>query len=278
MKKIFSILLICAAAVAIMTPADAQGRRSRASRSAAPAADAAGAEEAAPKTGVRFVVCSPGGASMPSRLYVQSGKTYKAIQMGSRTPSVRVKPIGGVVKFWKEDPQPTAGMNTSAAAAATKLPPPALTINVPNNISSKTLCILSPNEDLKKTASLFLNEADFPRSGMHVINLSAYPLLITVASKADFSDKKDSKVGVFRKEDGICGKNSWSFKGEKGQQVSFILSYLDKASKEPKRLKASTFVVSGRQSIINLVVKDPKLNRPKLMAVQLSDDKKDAEK
>ena len=276
MKKIFSILLICAAAVAIITPADAQGRRSRAARAATSASGAAADEAAAPKTGVRFVVCSPAGINIPSPLYVRSGKTFKAVYLGSRTPSDRVKPVGGVVQFWKENPQPSTGMDAKEQAAA-KLPPPLFSVSVPTNISSKALCILSPNQDIKKTASVFLNEADFPRKGMHIINLSAYPLQITVATKPDFSDKKESKVGTFRREDGICANNSWSFKGEKGQQASFILSYYDKEAKQTKRLKASTFVVSDRQSVINLVVRAATLKRPKLMPIQLTDNKKDAE-
>ncbi len=279
MKFFSTILLTCAAVVAFM-PAQAQGRRSRASRSAKPAAastaGAAGAtaEAAAPKTGVRFVVCSPAGDSMPSPLYVRSGKEFKAVQIGSRTASDRVKPVAGVVDFWKENPMPTASMDTDkkGAAAPVKLPEPLFSVSVPGSVGSKAVCILTPNKDIEKTSTLFLNESDFPRKGIHIINLSSFPLQITTSEKGDFSDKKENKVGVYRREDGICANNSWSFKGEKGQQVGFILTYTEKGAKAPKRIKASSFTISGKQAVINLVVKDPKQNRPRLMTIQLGED------
>ncbi len=271
--KVFSVLLFCAAVVALL-PAQAQGRRSR---SAAPAAAAAGAEEAAPKTGVRFVICSPAGVSMPSPLYVRSGKEFKAISIGSRTPSARVKPVGGVVEFWDQNPAPAMaeGDKKAPKAAAEKLPEPIFSVTVPATAGSKSVCILSPNKEVKKTSALFLNESDFPKKGMHIINLSSFPLQIITSESNDFKDKKESKIGVYRREDGICPENSWSFKGEKGQQVSFVLSYYDKATKGFKRMKASTFVLSDRQSMVNIVVKDTTRNMPKLMPIQIAESKKD---
>ncbi|MBQ5664385.1 MAG: hypothetical protein IIV41_00785 [Akkermansia sp.] len=272
MKSFYLLILACAAVVALM-PAQAQGRRNRPGKTAAPASSAV---PAAPKTGVRFVVCSPTGENMPSPLYVRNGKEFTAIQIGSRTTSPRVKPVGGVVEFWKENPMPTAGMadkKDKGAAASSKLPDPFFTVTVPANIGSKSVCILSPSKDIEKTNTLFLNESDFPRKGVHIINLSSFPLQMTTSEKGDFSDKKESKIGVYRREDGISPSNSWSFKGEKGQQVGFILTYTEKGAKAPKRIKASSFTVSGQQAVINVVVKDPKLNRPRLMTIQLSDDK-----
>ncbi len=272
MKAFYLLILACAAVTALM-PAQAQGRRNRPGKTAAPASSAV---PAAPKTGVRFVVCSPSGENMPSPLYVRNGKEFTAIQIGSRTTSPRVKPVGGVVEFWKENPMPTAGMSDKkdkGAAAAAKLPDPFFKVTVPANIGSKSVCILSPSKDIEKTATLFLNESDFPRKGVHIINLSSFPLQMTISEKGDFSDKKESKIGVYRREDGISPNNSWSFKGEKGQQVGFILTYSEKGAKMPKRIKASSFTVSGQQAVINVVVKDTKLNRPRLMTIQLSDDK-----
>lgn len=272
--KIFSVLLFCAAVVALL-PAQAQGRRSR---SAAPAAAATGAEEAAPKTGVRFVICSPAGVTMPSPLYVRSGKEFKSISIGSRTPSARVKPVGGVIEFWDKDPAPKMAegeKKTSKSTADTKLPDPIFSVTVPASAGSKSVCILSPNKEVQKTSALFLNESDFPKKGMHVINLSSFPLQIVTSESNDFKDKKESKIGVYRREDGICPENSWSFKGEKGQQVSFVLSYYDKATKGLKRIKASTFVLSERQSMVNIVVKDTTRNMPKLMPIQIAESKKD---
>ena len=274
--KIFSVLLFCAAVVALL-PAQAQGRRSRVATPAA-AGTGVAAEEAAPKTGVRFVICSPAGVTMPSPLYVRSGKEFKSISIGSRTPSVRVKPVGGVVEFWDKDPAPKMAegdKKTTKPAADTELPDPIFSVTVPASAGSKSVCILSPNKEVKKTSTLFLNESDFPKKGMHVINLSSFPLQIITSESNDFKDKKESKIGVYRREDGICPENSWSFKGEKGQQVSFVLSYYDKATKGFKRIKASSFVLSERQSMVNIVVKDTTRNMPKLMPIQIAESKKD---
>lgn len=271
--KISSILLVCAA-VLTMLPAEAQSRRAKRTSSAPSAASAAGAEEAAPKTGVRFVIVSPSGERMPSPLYVRSGKEFKAISIGSRNPSVRVKPVNGVVEFWDEDPSPKPEADGDKKKnPSAELPDPIYTVSVPGSVGSKSVCILSPNKDVKKTSALFLNEGDFPRKGMHIVNLSSFPLQVMTSEKADFSDKKESKIGVYRREDGICPANSWSFKGEKGQQVAFILSYYDKATKKLKRIRSSSFVLSDRQSVINVVVRDQSRNIPKLMSIQIAESK-----
>ncbi|MBR5196043.1 MAG: hypothetical protein IKW48_07910 [Akkermansia sp.] len=279
--KFFPILLICAAVVAF-SPAQAQGRRSnkRANKpapAAAPTAPtapgAAEAEAEAPKTGVRFVVCSPAGVPMPSPLYVRRGKGFKAISISSRTPSERVLPVGGNIDFWDKDPSAAVEGGKKPAAGAAKLPEPIFTIPVPAGIGGKSVCIFSPKKDGKKPGTLFLDEKDFPRKGMHIINLSSYPLQIVTSESSDFKDKKESKIGVFRSEDGISASNSWSFKGEKGQQVSFILSYADQKTKTYKRIKSSTFVLSDRQSVLNVVVKDQTRNMPMLMTIQLPETK-----
>lgn len=273
--KILPILIVCAAAVALL-PAEAQGRRS--SRAASGAASTKAAEPAEPSTGVRFAICSPGGISMPSPLYVQAGKEFKAIQIGSRTPSMRVRPVGGVIKFWDKDPTPPVALEDkgkkAAAPAPKDLPEPIFSVTVPAGTADKAICILSPSKEVRKTQAIFLNESAFPRKGMHVINLSSYPLQILTSETGDFKDKKESKVGVYQRENGICESNSWSFNGEKGQKVSFVLSYMEKGAKTYKRLKASTFVISGAQSMINIVVKDPTRNVPKLMPLQIAEGKK----
>ena len=275
--KISSFLLICAAVAAFM-PVQAQGRRTRSSASRAAATAAAPGvagkdEEAEPKTGVRFVTCSPAGISMPSPLFVRRGKEYKKINIGSRIPSMRVKPLNGIVEFWDKDPGAVAAMENTKKSAASKVPDPVFTITVPKDISSKAVCILIPNQDINKTMPLFINEGDFPRKGMHIINLSSFPLQMTTSEKGDYSDKKESKIGVYRRENGIGQANTWSFKGEKGQQVAFILSYKDKDAKDMKRIKASTFVLSERQAMLNVVVKDASRNVPKLLIIQLPEDK-----
>ncbi len=282
MMKFFPILLICAAVVAF-TPAQAQGRRSKrtatapapAAAPAAPAGAASSATAEAPKSGIRFVICSPSGTTLPSPLYVRSGKTFKAISIGSRTPSERVQPVGGAIDFWDKNPGATAEGDKKPAAASAKVPEPLFSVAVKADVASKAVCILTPAKDLKKIDTTFLNEKDFPKKGLHIINLTSYPLQIITSETGTFKDKKESKIGVRLPEDYTCSKNSWSLKGNKGQKMGFILSYMDKGAKEYKRIKASTFVISDRQSLINLVVTDPTRNAPKLMSIQLAEEKKD---
>ena len=276
--KFFSALLLCA--VVAFMPAHAQSKRSK-SRTAKPAATAPAAPAATASTasaakaaevvtsGIRFVICSPSGISVPSPLFVRDGKVFKPISIGSRTPSDRIRPVGNTIDFWDQDPGAAAMDETKGKKQ--ELPEPVFSIKVPASISSKTLCLLSPNKDLKKTAALFLNEKDFPRKGMHLVNLSSFPLIVATSDRPDFKDKKESKIGVYRREDGICANNSWSYKGQNGQAIAFILSYVDKDAKMPKRIKASTFVISDRQAVINLVMKDATRNAPKLLSIQLAE-------
>lgn len=264
--KLFA-LLFAAAAVLAATPLYA------APKAAAAADDMAGDEAAAPKTGVRFVICSPDGATLPSPLFYKSGKTtFKRVSISSRTPSPRIRPEGGVVNFYGEDPSAAAAADAAGAKAApAKMPEPVLSIPVEG--TGKQLCIVVPSKAGGKPQTFFVKESNFAKAGMHIINFSSFPLKMTIASKPDFSDKKDSIVGVFHRDKGICEENTWSYKGEPGQAVSFILAYKSKDAKEFKNFKASKFVVSEAQSQINVVVKDPARETLKLLSIQMSDDK-----
>lgn len=242
------------------------------------AAAAAAADEASAKTGVRFVIISPEGGRLPSPLFCKQGKSYKEIKIGARTPSVRVKPEGSEVKFYKENPMPTAGADGAKPTAAdkTKLPEPLFTITVPGG-ASKMLCIVVPGKEGTKPQTFFLNEKDFPKKGMHIINFSPCKLRMETSLKQDFSDSKKDVIGVFRRDAGISPENSWNFKGEDGQVVAFKLCYLPKDGKGEKDLKmisASKFVLSSRQSQISVVVKaGPDSDRLKVMPIQLMSDR-----
>lgn len=236
------------------------------------AADPAAEDANAPKTGVRFVICSPDNARLPSPLYYKSGKTsYKSVSISSRTPSPRIRPEGGVINFYGEDPSAVEAA-AKAEKKEVKLPEPVLSIPVEG--TGKQLCIVVPSKDPKgKTQTFFAKESAFPKGGLHVINFSSYPLRMTLFSKPDGSDKKDSPIGVFHRDKGICDENTWTFKGEPGVPVSFILSYKAKDAKEFRNFKSSKFVVSDKQSQINVVVKDPSRDTLKLLSIQLTDDK-----
>ncbi len=267
MKTIALFLAVALAA----SPLFAQGR------AAAASAGAAEAETAAAKTGVRFVIVAPDGGSLPSPLFCKQGKSYKEIKIGARTPSVRVKPEGGVVNFYKEDPTPATAGDKGADKDKVKLPDPVLSISVPGG-SSKMLCIVVPNKEGGKPQTFFLQEKDFPKKGVHIINFTSNKLVMSLSAKGDFSDKKDSVIGVFKRDTGISSENSWTFKGENdGDSMAFKLSYLPKdgkGEKDLKMLRASKFVVSSRQSQINIVVKTGgDREMLKLMPIQLMSDR-----
>lgn len=260
----FFPLLIAAAAVLATAPLYAAPKTADAGM--------AGEDANAPKTGVRFVICSPDNGRLPSPLFYKSGKnTYKSVTISSRTPSPRIRPEAGVINFYAEDPSAIEAA-AKAEKREVKLPEPVLTIPVEG--TGKLLCIVTPAKDPKaKPQTFFTKESAFPKGGMHIINFSSYPLRISLFSKPDGSDKKDQNIGVFHRDKGICEENTWGYTGDNGVPVSFILAYKPKDAKDFKNFKSSKFVVSDRQSQINVVVKDPTRDTLKLLSIQITDDK-----
>ena len=277
----YQTLSLALAALLALTPAYAQSSRgNRATRGAAPAA----AEEAAPKSGVRFVICAPNGGKLPSPLYYQSGKDeYKQARISGRIPTQRIKPIAGVISFYDQDPAPAAAEGADkkkGAAAAAKKPEikPVMTINVPASAGSKSVCIVVPGETPAKAQTFFLNESDFPSKGVHLINLSPRPVTVSVSAKGDFTDAREKKVAPFRRDEGISDKNSWHFTGgSHGEQVAFRITHRQtkkvggKEVAQEVPLKMGKFLVSDRQSQINVVVKAGEDNL-KLMSIQVAND------
>ncbi|MGN0835964.1 MAG: hypothetical protein ACI4OS_00850 [Akkermansia sp.] len=256
-----SVLLCFAAALAAAMPLHAAKPKPAASA----AAQAEGEELDAPKTGPRFVLCSVDGSTLPSPLYYKAGKTtFRSVRLGGRIPSPRIRPENGVINFYETEPTLVPGAKDTA-----DLPKPVLTVNV--NVSGKTLGIIIPTGGGKANV-LFIEEKDFPKQGQHLINLSPYPLKITTSTKNDFSDKKEHMVGVFRRDTPVTRENSWSFSGENGSTVSFILSYRGKDAKEFKSFKASRFSIASDKSQITLIVRDPKRDAPKMLSIDLGKD------
>lgn len=258
-RKIISLL---AAAFLAFVPANAQSSR------------AAAAEAAAPKTGIRFVVCSPTNAKLPSPLYYQAGKEFKATRIGGRTPSPRIKPIGGKVCFWDQDPSAAAdddkGKGKSKANVTPDIPP-TMTVEIPASAGSKALCIVVPGEKPAQSQTFFMSESEFPASGIHLINFSSVPLQMVTSQKGDFSDKKASIVQPFKRSEGISKNNSWSYNGENGEVVAYMLNAKQPGEKELKRIKMSKFIVSNRQAQITIVVKAPNSDALRMLSIQLTD-------
>lgn len=235
------------------------------------------AEEAAPKTGIRFVVCSARNAKLPTPLYYQAGKEFKPVRIGGRTPSQRIKPINGVVNFWEQDPSGGADDTKGKAKAVSELPPPALSVNIPASVGSKGLCIVIPGDSPSKSQTFFMSESEFPNRGIHVVNFSPTELQMTISKKGDFTDKKVSSIKPFKRSEGITKNNSWSYPGgENGEIVAFKLTAANTAAKggakaEPVRIKTSKFIVSDRQSQITVIVKDPDRDAYRMLSVQVAD-------
>lgn len=229
----------------------------------------------APKSGIRFVVCSPTNAKLPNPLYHQVGKEFKAVRISGRTPSPRIKPIGGKVSFWDKDP--TAETDTSNGKSKTKtavLPttPPILTVDIPASVGSKALCIIVPGEKPSQSQIFFMSESDFPARGIHIINFSSTPLQMVTSQKGDFSDKKISNIQPFKRSEGISKNNSWSYtSGDNGETVAYMLNSKSSDSKEMRRVKSSKFIVSNRQAQISIIVKAPVGDALRMLSVQLTD-------
>ena len=141
------------------------------------------------------------------------------------------------------------------------------------------MCIVVPGETPAKSQTFFLNESEFPTKGVHLINLAPSPVTVSTSAKGDFSDVSEKKVGPFRRDEGVNDKNSWHFTaGKHGDQIAFRISQRQAkkvGGKEVVRevpLKMGKFLVSDRQSQINVVVKAG-ADKLQLMSIQVAADK-----
>lgn len=229
------------------------------------------AEEAA-KKGVRLMICSPSGETLPNPLYCKSGKKFIQVILAARTPSRPIPSQDGKILFWKSDPSSAVAGAKDDAEKEAKLPPADYVLNgVPSG--SKMVGFVIPTKDSKTLQGLFFKEKDFPKQGVHLINLSPYPIRMTTSTKGDFSDAKNAVLSPYRKDDGINQKTSWSVSGNDGETLSFAVSYKANNMPDFKRFKVSSLVVSQRQSQITVVVKDPVHDSPKLLSFQIADVK-----
>lgn len=283
----YQTLSLALAALVAFTPAYAQSSR-RATRGGG-AAPAAAAEVNEPKTGVRFVICAPTGGKLPSPLYYKAGTTkgvttYKKATISGRIPTQRIKPEAGVIRFYDQDPTPpadaTTGNRRAPKAAPAELPKPVMEVSVPASAGSKSLCIVIPGETPSKAKTFFLNEDDFPTKGVHLINLSPRPVSIYTSTTNDLSKAKENKIGPYKEKEGISSSNSWHFtSGKHGEQVSFRITTrqttkgTDGKNKSTEvNVRMGKFPYSENQGQVNIIVKDGKGDRLKLMSIQMSKD------
>lgn len=236
-------------------------------------------ESKLPTHGIRFVICSSTNEQLPSPLYAKMGKEYMPITISGRMPSPRVTPEGGYIKFYATMPAETKGNKAPKEE-------PVLTVAVPDEYKGsgvKCVCIVEPtkkNDPNPKT--YFLNEAEFKRGAVHLINFTEQTLEIVTDPTGSFEPKtlKKEKIAPRVKTTNISkyDKNVWSYAGADNKNVSFVLQALPASGRgEPVRIRASVFKTSADISQISIVVKHPKIkNAFSLLSVQYSDDEERA--
>lgn len=241
MKKItFSLML-----AALMAFCPVYGQSARGGE------DAESQEVAAPKKGLRFVVCSAKNEKVPSPLwYVTETKskdgevklTSHKISIGARLATPRIKARDGRVSFYKEDPidvqvnESSSGQTNDRAAKqyvekqlkALKEAEPYFFVPV-EDPSARSLCIVMPKSE-EKVDWLVIDEAQFPKRGNHIINLSSSDIEITVAEDGKVDTEKPLKVPAGKiSNNKINASSCWNSNkhlSKNATQVAFTISYL----------------------------------------------------
>ena len=245
-------------------------------------------EQKEAKTGVRFVICSAQNVKVKSPLwYKVSDEEAKTVSISSRTATPRIKPIGGKVVFYEDNPIPpeeeATGKSQGEKKEKWKEPKVVFTVDT-KGAAAKSFCIVMPESETK-VETIMLSESDFPKKGVHLINLSRKNIKISISEKGDFSDSKTTLLEGGNTKS-VNKSNTWSLVGANhGDQLAFQISYVGEKEKrtrengvtKKKKIKAdilvrrSKFVVSERQSVISVIVDDPKRDGVQLLSIQLTD-------
>lgn len=281
----YTTFILTVGALLAVAPVDAQTSRHNKGAQQEQAAEA--------KSGVRFVICSAKNARIKSPLWYQvNEEEARTIAISARTASPRVKPIKGKVVFYEDNPIPP---EDEEAAKEWKKPKEVFSVDT-TGAASKAFCIVFPGDDTadNKVKTIMLNESDFPRKGVHLINLSKKMVRVSISEKGDFTDEKSKvlKGGILYS---VTDDNKWSMTGAShGDTLAFQVTYkgkkkVRKTDKKGKTIKddkgkpvmetvetelplrRSRFVVSEKQSLISIVVDDPAHDGVKLLSIQLTD-------
>ena len=226
-----------------------------------------------PKNGVRFVICSPTDQHVPSPLYVRVGREYLPVVITSRTPTPRLKPDGGVIKFYEKPPVKKDSNDKTEEQ-------PYITVTIPKDSGHKCICIVQPSQKGDTTPkTYFLPESDFKKGGIHVINFTSTPLRMVVDPTGEF-DGKEKKFNISPRPKDAGSKlstsdsNVWSYMGKgMSENVSFILQTSPTAqNSEGTRIRAGVFMTMNDASQISIVVKHPTLPHAfRMLSVQCSE-------
>lgn len=271
---------------ALVAAAPVQAQSSRAGKGGA----AAQAEPKEAKSGVRFVICSAKNVKVKSPLwYKVNDEEAKTVTISARTATPRIKPQGGKVVFYEDNPIPPT---EKEAAKDWKEPKVVFTVDTAG-AASKAFCIVMPETETK-VDTIMLSESDFPKKGVHLINLSQKNVKISTSVKGDFTDAKITMLKGGNTK-GVSSSNKWSLTGANhGDQLAFQITYegvkeqrvrgtggksikdeKGKVRKEKVKseitVRRSKFVVSERQSLISILVDDPAHDGVKLLSIQLAD-------
>ena len=249
-------------------------------------------EDQEAKTGVRFVICSAQNIKVKSPLwYKVSDEEAKKVTISSRTATPRIKPKGGKVVFYESDPIPPkteeGKKDGKKGGKAEKWQEPKVVFSVDTKgAASKSFCIVIPETETQ-VETIMLSESEFPKKGVHLINLSKKDIKI-VTSTSENGDFKNAKPTLLKggNTKGVNSENKWSFAGAgHGEQVAFKISYVGvkeqrtkengkyvkKKVKDDIPVRSSKFIVSERQSFISIIVDDPKRDGVQLLSIQLAE-------
>ena len=271
------------AALVAVAPVQAQSSRGKGAKTAQ-------TEQKEAKSGVRFVICSAKNVKVKSPLwYKLNDEEADTVSISARTASPRIKPQGGKVVFYEDNP---IAPEDKEAAKNWKEPKVVFTVDT-TGAAAKSFCIVMPETETK-VDTIMLSESDFPKQGVHLINLSSKNVKISTSQKGDFSDAKITMLKGGNTK-GVSSSNKWSMTGANhGDQLAFQISYegvkeqrvkgtggksikdeKGKVRKEKVKseimVRRSKFVVSERQSLISILVDDPARDGVKLLSIQLAD-------
>lgn len=208
-----------------------------------------------PTRGVRFVICSATGETLPTPLYAKVDKEYLPIHISSRMPSPRLQPEKDVINLYE-----TAPSTDPKKAKETK---PYLSIPIPKNHRNKSICVVQPVKDAPtKPKTFFLKESEFSLGGVYVVNLSASTLeMITYPSGSTSGEEVVTKIAPYDNAKDISrdAPYVWSYKGKKAR-VPFVLKALLPGGKnETRRIKASAFHAVAPSAQVSFVMDHPTL-------------------
>ncbi len=208
------------------------------------------------KKGIRFVVRNMSDKPL-SELFALSGdkeRPVTTLRLSGRLPSERIAwDANRSVSLYKDEPT----VPESGKIKAEELPPPFINATVPDSMGNKVLGLIVLAKEAKNNRIFYLDEQNFRTGGIHAINFTSSVIKITLAKKADFSDKVDFILAPFHSSEGITSKNSWNFvpRSPEAETYSFVISSIDAKGQE-QRIRSSRFNTAKGISQINLFVRE----------------------